>query len=378
MDGVEFDARMMRLAIVTSRVGLGQTAPNPSVGAVIADPTTGVVISRAVTAPGGRPHAEPRALAEAGPRATGVTLYVTLEPCAHHGATPPCVEQIIAAGIARVVVGVQDPDERVAGQGLARLRAAGIAVQSGVMGRDADWVTRGHILRVSQNRPFVQLKLALATDGSVPRGDQGHPAWVTEPLSRGVGHLLRAQADAILVGGATVRDDDPALTCRLPGLERRSPVRIVMTTDPSSIIQTQLFATRDVAPLWLAFGDDTGSVVHDVSASDLDGARRLTSDTQTTRVEIKDLLAALAARGVTRVLVEGGPKTWRRFQDAGCVDEVVAFIGAFDRHGPGAAKAAQAMVAQQLGHDPGPAIGARTLGADACFTFRPSGLASLV
>ncbi len=378
MDGAEFDTRMMRLAIATARRGLGQTAPNPSVGAVVAHAKSGEVIARAVTAPGGRPHAESQALAKAGAAAQGATLYVTLEPCSHHGETLPCVEGIIGSGLSRVVVGIQDPDPRVAGQGLAKLRAAHIAVQSGVAAREADWLTRGHILRISQHRPFVQLKLALASDGSVPRGGKGQPSWVTSPLSRAVGHQLRAEADAILIGAATMHDDDPALTCRLPGLEARSPVRIVVTSDLQSISQTQLYATRDTAPLWLVYSDGSGEVVHDVGAVDLNLSAPSDDRVERAQVRVEDLLHALAGRGVTRLLVEGGPKTWRRFQDAGLVDEVVVFVGAKDAHHPGAGDAIQAMVSQHLGCDPGPSVSARSVGHDACFTFRPPALTSLV
>jgi len=375
---------MMRLAIATARRGLGQTAPNPSVGAVIADAKSGQVIARAVTAPGGRPHAESQALAKAGPAAKDATLYVTLEPCSHHGETPPCVESIIASGVARVVVAIQDPDPRVSGKGLAILRAARIAVQSGVGARQADWLNRGHILRVTEQRPFVQLKLALASDGSVPRGGQGQPSWVTSALSRAVGHQLRTKADAILIGAATMHDDNPALTCRLPGLEARSPVRIVVTSDPVSISQTQLYASRDTAPLWLVYADSSGAIVHDVTAAEANfpvpskSAPDKNDTAKRAQVRVDDLMRALAERGITRLLVEGGPKTWRRFHDAGVVDEVVVFVAATDRHVPGTKARVQAMVGQHLGRDPGPHVDARTLGQDACFTFRPPALTSPV
>ncbi len=371
MDGAEFDARMMRLAILTARRGLGRTAPNPSVGAVVADPKTNAVIARAATAPGGRPHAETQALAKAGPAAQGATLYVTLEPCSHQGQTPPCVESIIAAGIARVVVGIQDPDPRVAGQGLAKLRGARILVQSGVCARQAEWVTLGHILRVRQQRPFVQLKLALDAEGAVPRGGKGQPNWVTSSLSRAVGHQLRAQADAILIGAATLHDDDPALTCRLPGLDVCSPVRIVVTSDTQSITGSKLYATRDTASVWLVYDDDTGRLVHDMSNGDAPLNALSKSDGRMARVQVEDLLEALAERGITRLLVEGGPKTWRRFQDARRVDEVVVFVGAINRHDQGVPEAVRRMVGAHLGCDPGSVVNARTLGPDACFTFRP-------
>ena len=366
MDGAKFDARMMQLALRTAQRRLGLTAPNPSVGAVIADPKSGVVIARAATAPGGRPHAEAQAIAAAGTEAQGATLYVTLEPCSHHGETPPCVEKIIAAGLKRVVVGIQDPDPRVAGEGLAKLRDAGLAVQSGLLGRRAECLTRGHILRTTEQRPFVQLKLAIARDGSVPRGKKGRPTWITSGLARSAGHYLRAKADAILIGGATLQDDDPELTCRLPGLEGRSPVRVVITSEPKTILGTRLFETRDKAPLWLAFDDGAGTVLHqDVNA-------RLRDANTKSSIRIEHLVRALAERGMTRVLVEGGPKTWRRFAEAGFADEVVVFVAGLDGREAGASDPVRAAVSSLLGLDPGPVVDTVSLGPDACFTFQPT------
>ena len=215
-----FDHHMMGIALAMARQGLGTTAPNPSVGAVLVEPLTGEVISRGTTAHGGRPHAERIAISRAGDRSRGATLYVTLEPCSHLGQTTPCVDAIVAAGITRVVCGIEDPDPRVSGRGLARLRAAGIAVVRGVRAEEAASVTRGHIVRVTERRPFVQLKLALDADGSIPLAVNSAPRFVTSDQARAFGHLLRAQADAILVGRGTVEADDPDLTCRLPGLGR--------------------------------------------------------------------------------------------------------------------------------------------------------------
>ena len=214
----DFDTQMMQIALGVAARGLGRTAPNPSVGAVIADERTGEIIARGWTAPGGRPHAETEAIARAGARARGATMYVTLEPCSHHGVTAPCADAIVDAGLARVVCAIEDPDPRVAGRGLARLRKAGIAVERGLMVEAAHWLAAGHILRVTERRPLVTAKLALDADGSVPRGGAGKPVWATGPAARAAGHLLRARADAILVGRRTVLDDDPLLTCRLPGL----------------------------------------------------------------------------------------------------------------------------------------------------------------
>ncbi len=185
----DFDRHMMSIALTMARRALGTVAPNPAVGAVVADTETGELIARGMTQPGGRPHAETEALERAGDRARGKTVYVTLEPCAHFGKTPPCADALISSGVRRVVVGIEDPDSRTAGQGIARLRAAGIEVETGLMADEARWVTLGHILRVTEQRPFVQLKLALAADGSLPRGHDGKPAWVTGTEARARGHL---------------------------------------------------------------------------------------------------------------------------------------------------------------------------------------------
>ncbi len=223
-----FDAEMMAIALRMAERGLGATTPNPSVGAVIADETTGEVLARATTARGGRPHAETIAIAAAGERARGATIYVTLEPCSHYGRTGPCADAIVAAGLKRAVVAIEDPDPRVSGRGLDRLRTAGIDVVRGIGAADARLITRGHIVRITERRPFVTLKLALDASGEIARGNGVSPVWVTGEISRAHGMLLRARSDAILVGSATVRDDDPELTCRLPGLFDRSPARIVL------------------------------------------------------------------------------------------------------------------------------------------------------
>src|SRR4030081_126800 len=221
------DRRFMGLALHVARRMLGRTAPNPAVGAIIADETTGEVITRGWTQPGGRPHAEGYGLALAGERARGKTMYVSLEPCSHHGRTPPCANAIVAAGMRRVVCAIEDPNPEIAGRGLAVLRDAGVVVDLGLCAQEARWMAAGHILRMTRDRPFVQLKIAVSGDGLIAPGD-GAPRWVTGPEARRLAHILRARADAILVGRKTVADDDPELTCRLPGLDGRSPRRVVV------------------------------------------------------------------------------------------------------------------------------------------------------
>ncbi len=319
-----FDQHMMRIALRVARCGMGQVAPNPAVGAVIADEKTETVLARGWTQPGGRPHAETEAINRAGAGARGKTMYVTLEPCSHHGKTPPCAEAIVAAGLSRVVVALGDPDARVAGRGLARLRDAGIAVEAGLCADEAHWLTLGHILRSTRSRPFVQLKMALDDQGEVARGSDGRPVWVTGPLARAHGHLLRAEADAIVIGAGTLRDDDPELTCRLPGLQHRSPVRVVVSSDLNVPLNAKLFASAHQVPVWVVTGRNGQEAA--VSALEAKGVQVLRCQQDVIgQVEPLPALEALVARGITRVLVEGGPSLWQAFSRAGLIDEVVVY-----------------------------------------------------
>ncbi|WP_439541970.1 bifunctional diaminohydroxyphosphoribosylaminopyrimidine deaminase/5-amino-6-(5-phosphoribosylamino)uracil reductase RibD [Hyphomicrobium sp.] len=365
MSFTPFDHHMMSIALTLARRGLGTTAPNPSVGAVIADEATGEVISRGLTQPGGRPHAEAQALERAGQRARGATLYVTLEPCAHHGKTPPCADAVIAAGVRRVVIGAGDPDPRVAGEGSARLRAAGVAVDTGLLADDADWVTRGHILRVTERRPFVQLKMALSAEGDVPRGKGGAPKFVTGAEARAAGHLMRAEADAILVGSGTVRDDDPDLRCRLAGLEARSPVRVVVARSLDFPLSAKLFQTAREVPVWIftGYGADAG----EIQAYEATGAHIFNVPATGDGLSLPDVLESLAEAGITRLLVEGGPAMWRGFASAGLADEVVVFRQGSD---PGANAASDELAAR---YAPGLDLALaseRRIGSDRVSVFR--------
>ncbi len=315
-----FDTHMMQIALGIAARGLGRTAPNPAVGAVIADEATGEVIARGWTAPGGRPHAETEAIARAGERVRGATMYVTLEPCSHHGATPPCADAILGAGIKRVVCAIEDPDPRVAGRGLARLRQGGVAVERGLMVEAAHWLAAGHILRVTERRPLVTAKLALDAAGDVPRGGSGKPAWVTSESSRALGHLLRARSDAILVGRRTVLDDDPMLTCRLPGLDARSPVRIVLARHLAGLERSRLAQTAREHPLWVVCGQGAES-----AALVATGARVIHAPLVGGELWLPAVMETLVARGITRLLLEGGPATWNALSRAHLVDEVVLF-----------------------------------------------------
>jgi len=363
-----FDRHMMAIALTMARRGLGRTAPNPSVGAVIANEATGEVIARAVTAPGGRPHAETTAIAAAGERARGATLYVTLEPCSHHGKTSPCADAVIAAGFRRVVVAISDPDLRVAGRGLDKLRAAGIAVVRGIGASEARWLTRGHIVRVTERRPFITLKLALNASGHVARGIEGKPLWVTGEAARAHGHLLRAQSDAILVGSGTVRDDNPELTCRLPGLLARSPIRVVMSRTLDVPLESRLVASARDVPVWLVCGPLPNATKR--AAFEAKGAQVISVNEVANHLWLPAVMEALIERGVTRLLVEGGPAIWRAFAAAGLADEVALFMAG------SSAEAAATALAAHLGDTPFALIDQRALGPDTHYTFRKAAFGS--
>lgn len=317
------DVEYLDIALRLARRGLGTTAPNPSVGAVIVDAASGEIIARGRTQPGGRPHAETEALRRAGDRARGTTLYVSLEPCSHHGRTPPCADAIITAGVRRVVAAIADPDPRVSGRGLERLRQAGIEVTTGLLSDNAKWVARGHIVRLTERRPFIQLKLAVDADGQVRSGSAGRPVWVTGPEARAHGHLLRAHTDAILVGRQTVIDDDPELTCRLPGLEGRSPVRIVLAKTADGLLGSKLLQSARTTPVWVF----SAKLLERGRGHELErcGARVFPVPVVADRLWLPAVAEAIVAEGLTRLLVEGGPTSWRAFAAAGLADEAVLF-----------------------------------------------------
>lgn len=321
-----FDAHMMSIALAMARRGLGSTAPNPSVGAVIADESTGEMIARGWTQAGGRPHAEKEALHRAGERARGKTMYVTLEPCAHTGRVPTCSDSVVAAGIARVVCALPDPNHIVAGHGFEQLREAGIEIDVGLFGTRARWVTLGHVLRQTEHRPFVQIKMAVGADGRIAKGGGGAPQWVTSAEARADGHLLRAEADAILVGGATVRADDPDLTCRLPGLVARSPIRIVLSPRLGLPLDAKLLATSATTPVWLVTGAPSGRADMDLAARGVQIVH--VPEALQGAGGIPAVLHTLAVKGITRLLIEGGPRTWTHCLEAGVVDEAVIYQSA--------------------------------------------------
>src|SRR3954449_6093829 len=296
---VDADQRFTALALTLGRRGLGNAWPNPAVGAVVVK--DGIVVGRGWTQPGGRPHAEVEALRRAGEAARGATLYAPLEPCSHHGKTPPCVDAITAAGIARVVSALDDPNPPIAGEGHARLRANGIAVEVGVCAAEALQAHAGHFRRVREGRPHVTLKLAVSADGKAGLAGR-KPAAITGEAARERVHLMRAMNDAVLTGIGTVLSDDPQLTCRLPGMEHRSPVRVVLDSALRQPPSSRLAATAARALDW-TFADETASRRKERALTDL-GVEVLRVPGTDGRLDLGAVLSGLAGRGITRVMVE--------------------------------------------------------------------------
>jgi diaminohydroxyphosphoribosylaminopyrimidine deaminase / 5-amino-6-(5-phosphoribosylamino)uracil reductase len=313
------DARFMSLALALGRRGLGRTWPNPAVGAVLV--RDGTIVGRGWTQPGGRPHAEVEALRRAGDAARGATLYVTLEPCSHHGKSPPCADAVIAAGVARVVSALEDPNPKVAGAGHARLRAAGIAVEVGVGAAQARRDHAGHIRRMRDGRPQIMLKLAISADGKAGAAGRKSLAITGERVRERV-HLLRAQSDAIMVGIGTAKADDPLLTCRLPGMAARSPVRIVLDGALRLPLGSRLVRTAKEVPVWVIGQQEAGAAQERLVAA---GVVILNVPATKGRPDLAAVLKLLAERGITRLMVEGGPILAAALVAADLVDEAVLF-----------------------------------------------------
>ncbi len=319
------DQRFMQLALTLGRRGQGRTWPNPAVGAVVVK--DGAIVGRGWTQPGGRPHAEPEALKRAGEAARGATLYVTLEPCSHIGKSPPCADAIIAAGVARVVSAIEDPNPEVAGQGHAKLRAAGITVDIGLGAAEAARDHAGHFRRVRDGRPHVILKLAVSSDDKI--GAAGRkPVAISGEAAKARVHLLRAQCDAILVGIGTVRADDPLLTCRLPGMAARSPVRVVLDRNLRIPGSSRLVHSARETPLWVM----TSNLAEARAAMKLGAAGaqviRVATATTPPGLDLGGVLRALSEKGITRLLVEGGARVASSFVAAGFIDEAWLLRGA--------------------------------------------------
>ena len=318
------DARFMALALALGRRGLGRTWPNPAVGAVIVrnDGAGAVIVGRGWTQPGGRPHAETEALARAGAAARGATLYVTLEPCSHQGQTPPCADAVIAAGIARVVSALEDPNPQVAGAGHRRLAAQNIAVEVGLGAEEARRAHAGHIRRIRDDRPHVILKLAVSADGKAALAGR-RTAVITGEAARERVHLMRATSDAILTGIGTAIADDPLLTCRLPGMAGRSPVRLVLDAKLRLGLGSRLVATARETPLWVV--TDAGTPRESEAALRAHGAEVLRVPSMNGKLYLLGALKLVAACGITRLMVEAGPTLAAAFLRADLVDEAVLY-----------------------------------------------------
>ena len=356
----------MQIAIRLAQRAIGRVAPNPPVGCVLV--REGRVVGRGATGPAGRPHAEAIALAQAGAAARGATAYVSLEPCAHHGKTPPCADALIAAGIARVVVGAIDPDPRVRGRGIDRLEAAGIAVSRDVERTAAAALIAGFSARLKTGRPVVTLKLASSADSRIATRI-GESKWITGPAARRAGHFLRASHDVVMTGTGTLKADDPALTCRLPGLEQRSPARVVLdsrleTSGSSRLmksandIETVIITTENAPP-------DRADQLRALGAAVL----RVAS-TDSGRVSPAAALAALGERGITSVLLESGGILASSFLVSDLVDELAWFRASMLIGGDGVAALAPIGVGALAGAIRMERISVRVLGEDVMETYR--------
>jgi diaminohydroxyphosphoribosylaminopyrimidine deaminase/5-amino-6-(5-phosphoribosylamino)uracil reductase len=316
------DARFMQLAFTLGRRGLGNTWPNPAVGAVIVK--DGVIVGRGWTQAGGRPHAEVEALRQAKKSAQGATMYVTLEPCSHQGKSPPCADAIIKAGITRVVSALEDPNPEVAGQGHERLRAKGIVVEVGLGADEARRAHAGHIMRMQNKRPHVLLKLAISADskaglaGRKPAAITGEDAWTRV-------FQMRASSDAIMVGIGTILSDNPQLTCRLPGMDERSPVRVVLDTTLKLPLSTSVVATVRDTPTWVFTSSKPSAIAEEILQQK--GCKVFRVGDVQGKLDLEEVLKVLAEQGITRLMVEGGPKIAGAIADANLVDELALLRG---------------------------------------------------
>jgi diaminohydroxyphosphoribosylaminopyrimidine deaminase/5-amino-6-(5-phosphoribosylamino)uracil reductase len=312
------DDRFMRLALALGRRGLGHTWPNPAVGAIVVK--DGMIVGRGWTQPGGRPHAETQALKRAGKLAEGATMYVTLEPCSHKGKTPPCADAIIRAGIARVVSAMQDPNPEIAGAGHAKLIARGVRVDIGQGANEARRVHAGHARRITEGRPHVMLKLAVSADDKVAAAGR-RPVAISGEAARERVAQMRAHSDAIMVGIGTVLADNPALTCRLPGMFELSPVRIVLDSQLRLPLASHVIATVRETPTWV-FGSAGASTIAEEILTER-GAKVFRVTGKDGRLDLAEAMKVLAGEGITRVMAEGGPTVAASLVKADLVDEAV-------------------------------------------------------
>lgn len=334
----------MALALGLGRRGMGRVWPNPAVGCVIVNGNR--IVGRGWTGDGGRPHAEAMALLQAGPAASGGCAYVTLEPCSHHGKTPPCAEALIASGVKRVVVATTDPDPRVSGRGIALLEDAGIEIVQGVLEADACLDHVGFLKRVTAGRPFVTLKLATSVDGRIATGT-GESQWITGPDARRAVHMMRARHDAVMVGAGTARADDPSLTVRGLGIDRQ-PVRVVVSRRLNLPTESNLARTAREDPVILCHGTEGAAAV---SRWQNNGARCLECELEGGQVSPLSVLTRLGSEGLTRVFCEGGGSLAASLLAAGLVDQLVSF-GAGIAIGAEGTPSLAAMGVDRLAHAP--------------------------
>jgi len=319
----EADTRFMAMALTLGRRGQGRVWPNPAVGCVIVK--DGRVLGRGWTQVGGRPHAEAMALCAAGAAARGATAYVTLEPCAHHGKTPPCADALASAGIVRVVAALQDSDPRVVGQGFGYLRAKGIEVVTGLLEDRAAEDHRGFFLRVEQGRPRVTLKLASSFDGRIATAT-GQSQWITGPEARRVVHAMRARHDAVMVGAGTARHDNPSLTARDLGVAHQ-PVRVVVSRRLDLPLLGNLARSAKDVPVWLCHGADADRERQKAWAGL--GAKLIPCGIRHAQLDPSDVLTQLGSAGLTRVFCEGGSALAASLLWADLVDELIGFSAGF-------------------------------------------------
>ena len=318
------DEVYMRAALALARRGLGETAPNPSVGCVIVQESR--VVGRGRTATGGRPHAEVAALAMAGSQARGGTAYVTLEPCNFTGKTGPCTEALIEAGVARVVIGATDSHPKVNGAGIARLRAAGISVTTGVLEKACGTVISGFVMTITQGRPLVRLKLASTLDGRIATSTR-ESQWLTGEPARRAAHAMRGRHDAVLIGVGTVLADDPELTCRIDGFRKAKLVRIVIDSHLRTPLMSRLVRGAADHPLWLLHRDGADPARR--KALQAAGVTTMEMPPCAAGVDLLAAMKMLAQAGLTRILCEGGGTLAAGLLRADLVDRLAWF------HAPG-------------------------------------------
>jgi diaminohydroxyphosphoribosylaminopyrimidine deaminase/5-amino-6-(5-phosphoribosylamino)uracil reductase len=356
------DERYMSLALALGRRGLGNTWPNPAVGAVIVK--DGVIVGRGWTQPGGRPHAEVEALRQAKKSAQGATLYVTLEPCSHQGKSPPCADAIIRAGITRVVSAIEDPNPEVAGKGYEKLHAKGIAVDVGIGTAEARRAHSGHFARIQKARPFVTLKLALSKDDKAGLAGR-KPAALSGEEARTRVFQMRSQSDAILVGIGTVVSDNPQLNCRLPGMLERSPVRVVLDASLKLPLATSVVATVSATPTWVFTSHKPSAIAEEILQQR--GCKVFRVGDENGKLDLDEVLKVLSEQGITRLMVEGGPTVAAAFVGADLVDEAV-LLHADKTIGPDGIDGLEGMALSAL-TEALQSRGSEKLGADTLETF---------